>query len=139
MKTIGAERPETTEVAVILGVDTHLDLHVGVAVDHLGRRLGKASVPTTAKGYEELLRWAEGFGPVGRVGIEGPSSYGALCSPDTWRLRGSRSLRWSAPSVSGEARAVTSRRSPTPQTPKPPRGRFWPAKLLACPRAPTAL
>ena len=37
MTTISAERPETTEVAVILGVDTHLDFHVGVAVDHLGR------------------------------------------------------------------------------------------------------
>ena len=36
MTTISAERPET-EVAVILGVDTHLDFHVGVAVDHLGR------------------------------------------------------------------------------------------------------
>jgi hypothetical protein len=36
--TIGAERPNT-EVAVILGVDTHLDFHVAVAVDHLGRRL----------------------------------------------------------------------------------------------------
>jgi hypothetical protein len=34
--TIGAERLET-EVAVILGVDTHLDFHVVVAVDHLGR------------------------------------------------------------------------------------------------------
>jgi hypothetical protein len=33
--TIGAERPDT-EVAVILGVDTHLDFHVAVAVDHLG-------------------------------------------------------------------------------------------------------
>ncbi len=77
MKTIGAERPGTTEVAVIVGVDTHLDLHVAVAVDHLGRRLGEASVPTTAKGYEELLRWAEGFGPVGCAGIEGTSSYGA--------------------------------------------------------------
>jgi transposase len=74
---IGAERPDTTEVAVILGVDTHLDLHVAVAIDHLGRRLGEASVPTTAKGYEELLRWAEGFGPVGCAGIEGTSSYGA--------------------------------------------------------------
>ncbi len=28
MTTIGAERPDT-EVAVILGVDTHLDFHVG--------------------------------------------------------------------------------------------------------------
>ena len=36
MTTIGAERPDT-EVAVILGVDTHLDFHVAVAVDHLGR------------------------------------------------------------------------------------------------------
>jgi hypothetical protein len=36
MTTIGAEIPDT-EVAVILGVDTHLDSHVAVAVDHLGR------------------------------------------------------------------------------------------------------
>ena len=73
MTTIGAERPDT-EVAVILGVDTHLDFHVAVAVDHLGRRLGESSVPTTAKGYERLLRWAEGFGPVRCAGVEGTSS-----------------------------------------------------------------
>ena len=60
VKTIGNERRET-EIAVVMGVDTHLDSHVGVAVDHLGRRLGKAGVPTPAKGYEKLLRWAEGF------------------------------------------------------------------------------
>ncbi len=76
MRTIGAERPET-EVAVILGVDTHLDFHVAVAMDHLGRRLGESSVPTTAKGYEKLLCWAEGFGPVRCAGVEGTSSYGA--------------------------------------------------------------
>jgi hypothetical protein len=34
---IGAERPDTTGVAVILGVDTHLDFHVPVALDRLGR------------------------------------------------------------------------------------------------------
>ena len=61
--TIGAKRLET-KVEVILGVDTHLDFHVAVAIDHLGRRLGEASVPTTAKGYEKLLCWAEGFGPL---------------------------------------------------------------------------
>jgi transposase len=76
VRTIGAERPNTG-VAVILGVDTHLDFHVAVAVDHLGRRLGEFSVPTTAKGYEELLRWAEGFGPLRCAGVEGTSSYGA--------------------------------------------------------------
>ena len=76
MRTIGAETPNI-EVAVILGVDTHLDFHVAVAVDHLGRRLGESSVPTTVKGYERLLRWAEGFGPVRCAGVEGTSSYGA--------------------------------------------------------------
>src|SRR3712207_4672495 len=74
---IGAERPDTTGAAVILGVDTHLEFHVAVAVDHLGRRLGEASVPTSAKGYERLLRWAEGFGRVRCSGVEGTSSYGA--------------------------------------------------------------
>jgi hypothetical protein len=39
---IGAERPDTKaepdpRAEVILGVDTHLDVHVAVAVDHLGR------------------------------------------------------------------------------------------------------
>ena len=77
MRTIGAKRPETTEGVVILGVDTHLDFHVAVAIDHLGRRLGESSVPMTAKGYERLLRWAEGFGLVRCAGIEGTSSYGA--------------------------------------------------------------
>jgi transposase len=59
---IGDERPDT-KVEVILGVDTHLDFHVAVAVDHLGRRLGEWSVPTTANGYERLLCWAEGLAP----------------------------------------------------------------------------
>ena len=76
METIGTERTDT-ELAVILGVDTHLDFHVGVAVDHLGRRLGEVSVPTTAKGYQRLLIWAEGLGRVRCSGVEGTSSYGA--------------------------------------------------------------
>ena len=73
---IGAERPDTL-VEVILGVDTHLDFHVAVAVDHLGRRLGESSVPTTVKGYERLLCWAKSFGPLRCAGVEGTSSYGA--------------------------------------------------------------
>jgi transposase len=73
---IDAERPHA-KVEVILGVDTHLDFHVAVAVDHLGRRLGELSVPTTVKGYEWLLCWAEDFGSVRCAGVEGTSSYGA--------------------------------------------------------------
>jgi transposase len=58
----GAQRPYT-KVEVIVGVDTHLDAHVAVAVDHLGRRLGELSVPTTAKGYERLLCWGRALAP----------------------------------------------------------------------------
>jgi hypothetical protein len=55
VRTLGAETPNT-EVVVILGVDTHLNFHVAVTLDYLGRRLGESSVPTTPKGYERLLR-----------------------------------------------------------------------------------
>ena len=65
MTTTGNEerRSESacTVVEVVLGVDTHLDVHLAVALDHLGRRLSAFSVPTTKKGYESLLTWAEGF------------------------------------------------------------------------------
>jgi transposase len=76
VKTIDTGGPDN-EHAVILGVDTHLEFHVAVAVDHLGRRLGEARVPTTANGYEKLLCWAEGLGSIRCAGVEGTSSYGA--------------------------------------------------------------
>ena len=78
MQTIFGNAEGSASVdGVVLGVDTHLDLHVAVALDQLGRRLGELTVPTTTRGYERLLRWAEGFGPMGCAGIEGTSSYGA--------------------------------------------------------------
>ena len=76
-RTFGNVEGSASADGVVLGVDTHLDVHVAVAVDQLGRRLGELRVPTTARGYERLLGWAEGFGPVGCAGIEGTSSYGA--------------------------------------------------------------
>jgi transposase len=81
VRTIGNEgrRSESsgTVVEVVLGVDTHLDVHLAVVLNHLGRHLGTFSLPTTKKGYEGLLTWAEGFGVVRCAGVEGTSSYGA--------------------------------------------------------------
>jgi transposase len=71
------EGPDTTVEEVVLGVDTHLDAHVAVALDGLGRRLGELAVPTAEKGYDDLVSWAEGFGRVRCAGVEGTSSYGA--------------------------------------------------------------
>lgn len=64
-------------VGVVLGVDTHLDAHVAVAMDHLGRALGTLSIPTNASGYRELVSWARRFGPLQTAGVEGTGSYGA--------------------------------------------------------------
>ena len=66
-----------TGAPVTVGVDTHLDQHVGVALDRLGRLLGTHAVPSTAAGHAALLAWARRFGAVDRVGIEGTGSYGA--------------------------------------------------------------
>ena len=62
---------------ITVGVDTHKDIHVAVALDGLGRRLGTLSVPTTPQGYKALLGWANGFGPLERAGVEGTGSFGA--------------------------------------------------------------
>jgi len=65
------------ERRITVGVDTHADLHVAAALDHLGRLLGTEAFPTTAAGYAALLRWAGRFGAVERLGVEGTGSYGA--------------------------------------------------------------
>jgi transposase len=64
-------------VSVTLGVDTHKDAHVAVALDGLGRRLGALSVPATTEGYKAIVGWARGHGSVERAGVEGTGSFGA--------------------------------------------------------------
>jgi len=62
---------------IIVGVDTHKDEHVAVAVDHLGARLSEYYSPTTIEGYSGLEHWANSLGKVNAFGIEGTGSYGA--------------------------------------------------------------
>ena len=62
---------------VIIGVDTHRDQHVAVAIDGRGVRLGELHVLTTTNGYEELEVWSRGLGEIRAFGIEGTGSYGA--------------------------------------------------------------
>jgi transposase len=68
---------DITPEAVVIGVDTHKDLHVAVAINGLGARLGSISIPATSQGYQQLARWAASHGPVQAFGIEGTGSYGA--------------------------------------------------------------
>jgi transposase len=69
--------PKPKAEQITLGVDTHAEQHVAVALDERGRRLGTCTIPTTSSGFAELLRWASQYGELGQVGIEGTGSYGA--------------------------------------------------------------
>ncbi len=70
--SIGTEPGE-----VVVGVDTHADIHVAVVLSSLGARLGSTQVATTAAGFRELVGWARGFGPIACFRVEGTGSYGA--------------------------------------------------------------
>src|ERR687897_844610 len=61
---------------VAIGVDTHKDLHVAVALDGLGAQLDSREIATTPAGYRSLLSWAQELG-VPAFAIEGTGSYGA--------------------------------------------------------------
>ena len=65
------------ESAVTVGVDTHLETHVAAVVDQAGRLLDTKAFAASTRGYVALVTWAERFGAVERIGIEGTGTYGA--------------------------------------------------------------
>jgi transposase len=62
---------------VVVGVDTHKYVHVAVAVDLLGVRVGDVLVSADTGGYGQLRDWARRMGRVEAFGVEGTGSYGA--------------------------------------------------------------
>ena len=62
---------------VVIGVDTHQDEHVAVAIDRQGVRLGQLRAPATTRGYGDLEQWSRSLGEISAFGIEGTGSYGA--------------------------------------------------------------
>ncbi|GII97620.1 IS110 family transposase [Sinosporangium siamense] len=69
--------PDPSPEQVILGVDTHKDVHVAAAVTAMGAPLGSRSFPACPDGYRELVAWARSFGVLRRAGVECTGSYGA--------------------------------------------------------------
>ncbi|MFE0420344.1 transposase [Streptomyces tendae] len=62
---------------VVLGVDTHGEVHVAAVISPLGKVLGTESFPATAAGYRQLLVWARKRGTVRQAGVEGTGTFGA--------------------------------------------------------------
>jgi hypothetical protein len=70
--------PDPRRRRVVIGVDTHKHVHVAVALDAIGGRLGEASFAADGSGYEQLIGWALCFGAKQLMfAIEGTGSYGA--------------------------------------------------------------
>ena len=90
---------------VIVGVDTHKDEHVGVAVDGIGGRLAERFVPATNAGYQQLLEWAREQGNVVAFGVEGTGSYG-IGLTRFLRRHGIKVIEVSRPPRKGERRAA---------------------------------
>ena len=54
-----------------MGIDAHKRTHTAVAIDEAGRKLGQMTTrTTTTEANLELVRWADGFGPVRRFAVE---------------------------------------------------------------------
>ncbi|WP_274565231.1 IS110 family transposase [Streptomyces spiramyceticus] len=72
-------RHHTTEASedVVLGVDTHKDVHVAAVITMTGALLDTRSFHTTQEGYRQLLARARAFGRLQRAGVECTGSYGA--------------------------------------------------------------
>ena len=75
--TVTAGVDGSAAVQVVVGVDTHQDEHVAVAIDGQGVRLGECRAPANTHGYRELQRWSQDKGEIIAFGIEGTGSYGA--------------------------------------------------------------
>jgi hypothetical protein len=82
--TIAASQRPASASEVILGIYTHLEVHVAVTLDGLGRRLGELNVPTTVKGYHKLLHWASSTGRRASV----------PCGVPVWKVRAATELVW---------------------------------------------
>lgn len=72
-----AGRGSGTAMQVVVGVDTHQEQHVAVAIDQQGVRLGEKHAPANTSGYREIERWSRNLGTIRAFGIEGTGSYGA--------------------------------------------------------------
>lgn len=63
--------------AILIGVDTHKQTHVAVAINRLGARLADCSIAADGAECVALVAWARALGDIEVFAIEGTGSYGA--------------------------------------------------------------
>ena len=79
--------------------------------------------PASTRGYVALVTWAERFGPVERIGVEGTGTYGAGLA------RSCRAYGLAVVEVNRPDRSIRRRQGKSdPSMPRPPPGRPWPGR-----------
>ncbi|GKQ40680.1 IS110 family transposase [Streptomyces sp. A012304] len=77
--------PADAAEEVLLGVDTHKDIHAAAVVTVLGVALDGRTFPATAEGYRQLTAWARSFGILRRAERSAPALTAPLwpvtCAP----------------------------------------------------------
>ncbi|MGY3380935.1 hypothetical protein ACVWYS_002892 [Arthrobacter sp. TE12231] len=68
------------QTKVIAGIDTHADTHHVAVITDTGRHMADREFPAAGAGYQGIIDFITGFGPVLAVGVEGTGSYGAELS-----------------------------------------------------------
>jgi len=78
MPTATATSAEIVESPdLIVGIDTHKDTHVAVALSSNGARLGSLKLEANRAGYKSLINWTAELGSQPVFAVEGTGSYGA--------------------------------------------------------------
>lgn len=72
--------PDNPLNQLTLGVDTHLDIHVAVLLNGIGKLISTKEFPVCHDGYKLMLKWSLSFGRLKSAGLKGTDTYGAgLC------------------------------------------------------------
>ncbi len=101
---------------VVVGVDTHKDEHLAVALDGLGGRLAELAIAANPDGYARLLGCADDLGAVAVFGVEGTGSYGSGLARFL-RRHGRKVIEVSRPPRKGERRLAGKSDASMPTTP----------------------
>src|ERR1700760_4270723 len=86
----------TEAASVTGGVDTHKHTHYAAAVDDQGRLLGHQEFPATDRGYQALLGWMRGHGPVAAIRVESTGAFRAALTR-AWTGAGERVVEVNRP------------------------------------------
>ncbi|HYZ37671.1 MAG TPA: IS110 family transposase [Pseudonocardiaceae bacterium] len=74
---VSGDQDDSAANEVILGVDTHNDVHAAAVITAQGVLLANRNFPATGAGYRALVGWVDTLGILRRAGVEGTGSYGA--------------------------------------------------------------